>query len=58
MPSEKTMQFLRLIKSTGWRHPPSCWNEQLRESLSEQYVTVGFGGRLKLTDLGREVVNA
>ena len=36
------------------RGAPAVWGAQLREALSEGFVTVGWGGILKLTDAGRE----
>lgn len=56
---EKTMEdklktFLELVKTMNWKQPPSVWNEQLRASLGDQLVTVGWGGVLKLTDRGNE----
>jgi len=51
---EKLIKFLGIVNVMGWRQPPKVWNEQLRQALADQLVTVGFGGRLKLTDAGHE----
>lgn len=55
---EQLKKFLNLIPTANWRQPPKVWNDQLRQALGESYVTVGFGGVLKLTDAGREAVTA
>lgn len=46
--------FLDLVPTARWSQPPAVWGPQLREALSEGFVTVGWGGILKLTDAGRE----
>jgi hypothetical protein len=51
---EQLKKFLALVPTANWRQPPNVWNQQLREALSEGFITVGFGGVLKLTDAGRE----
>lgn len=55
--SEKLINFLALVPCMSWREPPKVWNEQLREALSENYVKVGFGGVLKLTEAGAAIVS-
>jgi hypothetical protein len=37
---------------------PPTWNEQLREAMSENFISIGFGGLLKLTDAGRAALEA
>lgn len=50
----KLLQFLRLVPSANWRgNPPAVWNAELRESLSDNLVKVGWGGKLELTPAGR-----
>lgn len=59
--ADRLRQFLSLVPNANWRgrgHPPAVWNEQLREALSDNLVTVGFGGLLKLTDAGRAALEA
>lgn len=58
---ERLRQFLTLVPNANWRgcgQPPAVWNEQLREALAEHFVTIGFGGLLKLTDAGRAVLQS
>lgn len=55
---DKLVKFLKLVPSANWKQPPSVWGEQLRRSLSEGFVSVGFGGILKLTDAGRSTIKA
>jgi hypothetical protein len=51
---EKLTKFLSLVPSANWRgNTPQVWNVQLRTSLSDGLVAVGFGGVLVLTDAGR-----
>jgi hypothetical protein len=51
---DKLKTFLELVPNANWRQPPAVWNEQIREALSDQLVTIGWGGVFKLTDRGRE----
>jgi hypothetical protein len=51
---EKLRRFLGLVPTAEWRRPPPVWNEQMRQALADGFVTVGFGGVLKLTDAGSE----
>lgn len=51
---DKLRRFLGLVASGDWRDPPvHVWGEEIRRALSDQLVTIGFGGVLKLTDAGR-----
>lgn len=50
---EQLLKFLKLVPTAVWRQPPPVWNEQLRSALSDGFISVGFGGTLKLTDAGR-----
>lgn len=54
---DRLQDFLRLVMRQEWRNPPSVWNEQLRVSLSDRFVTVGFGGVLKITEAGRAALD-
>lgn len=53
---DKLTKFLGIVLNANWRGDdmPKVWNEQLRAALSDQLVTVGWGGVLKLTDRGHE----
>jgi hypothetical protein len=51
--TKQDTSFLRLVERSSWRKVPKVWNEQLRKSLSDRLVKVGFGGVLELTDAGR-----
>jgi hypothetical protein len=51
---EKLTKFLSLVPNANWRWiTPPVWDVQLRQSLSDGLVAVGFGGVLVLTDAGR-----
>jgi hypothetical protein len=51
---EKLTKFLTLVPNANWRgNTPQTWSIQLRQSLSDGLVAVGFGGVLMLTDAGR-----
>lgn len=52
--NDRLLIFLDLIPTSRWSQPPTVWGPQLREALSEGFVSVGWGGILKLTDAGRE----
>lgn len=55
----KLTEFLKLVsRPNGWRDVPPIWNEQIRQSLNDGLVTVGFGGVLKLTDAGRALLSS
>lgn len=53
---ERLQEFLRLVATAEWRQPPQVWNEQLREALSDHLVKIGFGGILRLTEAGKNVI--
>jgi len=55
---EMLTKFLRLVPGANWRSPPSVWNDQFRQALSDGLVIVGFGGVLKLTDIGRALARS
>ena len=55
---EKLINFLARARHANWREPPAVWNEQLRQALSENLVTVGWGGVIKVTDAGWALVKA
>ena len=50
---EKMAKFLDLVPTANWRLPPAVWSEQLQAALSDNLVTVGWGGVLKLTEDGK-----
>lgn len=50
---DRLLIFLDLVPTARWSQPPDVWGQQLREAMSEGFVTVGWGGVLKLTDAGR-----
>lgn len=50
---EKMVKFLDLVPTANWRLPPAVWSEQLQAALSDNLVTVGWGGVLKLTESGQ-----
>lgn len=55
---DKLTKFLNLVPRANWRQDmPRIWNEQLRQALSDNLVTVGWGGALILTDAGRAAVS-
>lgn len=52
-------KFLRLVPAANWRgNTPQVWNVQLRQSLSDGLVAVGFGGVLILTNAGRDMIHS
>jgi hypothetical protein len=53
---EKLLRFLRLVHVARWSKPPSVWEDQIRASISDGLVTVGWGGLIKLTDAGRAAI--
>jgi hypothetical protein len=53
---ERLLRFLRLVHTSRWSKPPSVWGDQVRASVSNGLVTVGFGGILKLTEAGRAAI--
>lgn len=55
---ERLLTFMRLVRTNRWRMPPPNWNGELRRSLSQGFVTPGFGGVLKLTEAGLAALNA
>lgn len=50
---DRLLIFLDLVPTANWKQPPAVWGEQLRQAMGEGFVTVGWGGVLKLTDAGR-----
>jgi hypothetical protein len=56
MTDEKLINFLSRVPHANWRDPPKVWNDQIRHSMAESLITVGWGGILKLTESGRAAV--
>ena len=52
----RLQEFLTLIRFAHVRNPAACWGEELRHSLSENLIKVGWGGRIEITDAGRKVL--
>ncbi len=50
---ENLRKFLDIVRTTRWIQPPLVWGETLRRAMSEDLISVGWGGVLKLTDAGR-----
>lgn len=50
-------KFLTLVPNARWRLPPPVWRETYRKALSDDLVTPGWGGILKLTAKGRETID-
>lgn len=50
---EKLIKFLKLVPSARWRDVPKVWNEQLRAALSDDFIKIGWGGVIELTDAGK-----
>lgn len=56
---EKLLKFLNLVPNANWRgNVPAVWNEQLRHSLTDRLVTIGWGGRLNLSEAGYEKIRS
>lgn len=55
--NQRLKDFLEIVPTAHWWQPPPAWQEQAREALSERLITVGFGGKLKLTDAGRAALS-
>jgi|1185.fasta_scaffold1042646_1 hypothetical protein len=51
----KLKDYLLLV-AKGLRPPTHLWAEQAREAFSSHLVTVGWGGRLKLTPGGEHAL--
>lgn len=51
----KLKDYLLLV-AKGLRPPAELWGEQAREALNLHFVTVGWGGRLKLTPGGEHAL--
>jgi hypothetical protein len=49
-------QFLELVRD-GVRPNPAAWGALLRAAMSENYIKVGWGGRLELTAAGRLAIS-
>ena len=45
-------KFLRMVPGMG--NVPPNWNFELQKALADSLVRVGFGGKLELTDAGRQ----
>lgn len=52
----RLIMFLKMVRAATWRSVPPNWNEELRQALSDDLVTTGWGGVLKLTDAGKRMV--
>ena len=48
----RLIAFLKVARLAEWRLVPTVWNAELREALSDNLVTVGFGGVLRVTENG------
>lgn len=59
MMSEKMKSFLRLVDAQNWRSGsvPRIWSPQYQTALTSNFVSIGFGGALKLTDEGRSILS-
>ena len=55
---ERLVNFLALVRKGSFSNgrPPSVWSAEYREALSASLVRIGWGGRIELTDAGRNAV--
>jgi hypothetical protein len=53
--TQKLKDYLRLVQG-GTRPPPHVWGEEAHAALNDRLVTVGWGGRLKLTPGGERAL--
>jgi hypothetical protein len=56
---ERLTKFLSIVPTAGagWcRNVPPVWNAELRAALSDNLIKIGWGGRIELTDAGRDAV--
>lgn len=48
----RLISFLKIAKAMNWRLVPAVWNSELRQALSDNLVTVEWGGVLKVNENG------
>lgn len=57
---EKMHKFLSAVRTAEFRsgQMPRVWKDEYREALSNSYVAIHFGGSVRLTEAGHEVLTS
>lgn len=54
MAKDRLCEFLSRVTAARWRRVPKTWNDEFRQSLNDNLVTIGWGGVIQLADAGKE----